>query len=59
MATRRIAVLELAVPATSYANAHGGDEIVFELACGLEEAAPWKDRRPAMATTLWAVWLKL
>jgi aspartyl-tRNA(Asn)/glutamyl-tRNA(Gln) amidotransferase subunit A len=28
----------------------GGDEVLFELACALEEAAPWKDRWPAMAT---------
>jgi len=29
----------------------GGDEVLFELACGLEAAAPWKDRWPALATT--------
>src|SRR5262245_35674942 len=30
----------------------GGEEVLFELAYGLEEAAPWKDRWPALATTL-------
>jgi Asp-tRNA(Asn)/Glu-tRNA(Gln) amidotransferase A subunit family amidase len=29
----------------------GADEVLFELACGLEQAAPWKDRWPTIAAT--------
>ena len=29
----------------------GGDEVLFELACGLEQTAPWQGRWPAMATS--------